>query len=419
MYARKEKAYITVRLPKVTKEGDEKEVVEYFIAMARRFFHKNKRAVILTWNESKTIKPLVETSTLPKVRSQMEQYIDMVFIEYNKAAYCQMRIAFDMEEERLLGDKWFKSRGYWLAKDKLQVHIICNTGWLMGSAAIQEANGKDLGEALRQLPIISEILLLVDIRMHGIKLKQQEKINKKDLVRAANVYGDYNKAATTRQTIRKIYKDGKKDDFPLRQKMQFIPNIADARYPVTTGTRSNIRVLRRKQKSFIKNIKTHKSNTIQGLDYYIEEYEVTLRQVIMGIITSTDEEKSVFISVEDASGTSAVFTFHKNNSDEARQLVSALPIVLEMKYGPRIWTWFTEDAKAKTLGWFFDKKLGKIVSPDEQYMKDILKDSNWDNDSIEEQDEDEPLQMLSFDNKIVLNVPAKSNHYGYNGSVKT
>ena len=82
----------------------------------------------------------------------------------------------------------------------------------------------------------------------------------------------------------------------------------------------------------------------------------------MGIRISTGEDKSVFISVKDAGGTSAVFTFHKNNADEARQLVTALPIVLEMKYGPIIWTWFTEDAKAETSGWFFDKKLGKLVS---------------------------------------------------------
>jgi hypothetical protein len=189
---------------------------------------------------------------------------------------------------------------------------------------------------------------------------------------------------------------------------------------VTTGTRSNIRVLHSKQKLFIKNIKTHKSNTIQGLDYYIEEYEVTLRQMKMGIRTSMDDDKSVFIPVKDAGNISAVFTFHKKNLDKARQLVTALPIVLEMKYGPRIWTWFTEDAKAETPGWFFDKQLGKIVSPDKQYMKDILEDSDWDDDLIEEQDEDEPLQRFSFDNKIVLNAPAKSNHCdGDNGSVKT
>jgi hypothetical protein len=50
----------------------------------------------------------------------------------------------------------------------------------------------------------------------------------------------------------------------------------------------------------------HKSNTIQGLDYYIEEYKVTLWQVIMGIRTSTEEDKAVFISVKDAGGTSAL-----------------------------------------------------------------------------------------------------------------
>jgi hypothetical protein len=73
--------------------------------------------------------------------------------------------------------------------------------------------------------------------------------------------------------------------------------------------------------------------------------------------------------VEDAGDTSAIFTFHKNNADKARQLVTSLPIVLKMKYGARIWTWFTEDAKAKASGWFYDDKLGKIVSPDKQYTK--------------------------------------------------
>jgi hypothetical protein len=171
-----------------------------------------------------------------------------------------MRVTFDTEEERFFGDEWFKSRGYWLAKYKLlQVRIICNIGWLMGSAAIQEANGKDLGEALCQIPIISKRLLPVDIRMHGVKLEQQEKINKKDLVKSANVYGDYNKAAITRQTIRKIYKDGKKDGFPLGQKCDSFQTSQ------MRGTRSQLEPeltseyfgVRSKQKTFIKNIRTH------------------------------------------------------------------------------------------------------------------------------------------------------------------
>lgn len=158
---------------------------------------------------------------------------------------------------------------------------------------------------------------------------------------------------------------------------------------------------------------------IQGLDYYIEEYEVMLQQVIMGIGTSTNEDKAVFILVEDTGGTSAVFTFHKNNLDEAHQLVTSLPIVLERKYGARIWTWSMEDAKAETSVWFYDEENGKIVSPDEQYTKEILEDSNWDDDSIEEQDKEEPAQRFTFDNKIILSTPSKSNHYGDNGSVKT
>jgi hypothetical protein len=52
--------------------------------------------------------------------------------------------------------------------------------------------------------------------MHGIKLEQQEKINRKDQVKSANVYGDYNKAAQTRQTIRKIYKELKDERISTR-----------------------------------------------------------------------------------------------------------------------------------------------------------------------------------------------------------
>jgi hypothetical protein len=53
--------------------------------------------------------PLVDSLTLLKNYSQMEQYVDRVFIEYNKLAYCRLRIAFDIKEDGFFEDDCFLS----------------------------------------------------------------------------------------------------------------------------------------------------------------------------------------------------------------------------------------------------------------------------------------------------------------------
>eukprot|EP00978_Attheya_sp_CCMP212_P005014 scaffold11078_cov48-Attheya_sp.AAC.2 len=202
--------------------------------------------------------------------------------------------------------------------------------------------------------------------------------------------------------------------------MRFVPNIADPRYPVTSGTKSNIKILRGKQKSFLKNIRKQKSHTIQGLDFFIEEVNATLRQVIMGMRSSKDVEKTLFMSAEDDRGTRVTFTFHKHFEDEARHMVTVLPIMLQHLYGARIWSWFTEEAKAETSGWIYDKELGRVVSPDENYTAEMLNDSDWDDDSIEETEEQDLTRpTFKMNPKIILDRPAKSNHYNDNGTVKT
>ena len=123
------------------------------------------------------------------------------------------------------------------------------------------------------------------------------------MVKALHVYGDYNKMATIREVLRRIYREGLRKGFPLGVKMRFVPNIADPRYLVTAGTKSNIKILRGKQKSFLKNILKQKSHTIQGLDFHVEEIKATLRQVVMGMRSSESPDSMLFTSVEDDGGT--------------------------------------------------------------------------------------------------------------------
>ena len=94
--------------------------------------------------------------------------------------------------------------------------------------------------------------------------------------------------------------------------------------------------------------------------------------------------------------------------------------MLQHLYGPRIWTWFTDEAKQETSGWFYDEALNRVVSPDENYTKDMLDDVDWDDDSIEETEELETSRPTTFKmSKIVLDAPAKGNFYNDNGTIKT
>jgi hypothetical protein len=423
-YARKHTAYIKTKLPKVTNKDDdeaETEVVRAFSAMVQRLMTIDKRTIIYSWNDRKTVKPLVDGKPLPKTRAQMEIYVDRVFIQYGRAAYCRMKVGFDGEEDLFFGDNdWFSGKGYWYEKDELQVKITSNAGWFVGSAAIMEANVKDLAEAIRQHPLLKAKGLQISIRNHAIKIEQQEKIKPDDMIKALHVYGDYTRMGTLREVIRRIYKEGQKKGYPLGIKMRYVPNIADPRYPVTAGTKSNIKILRGKQKSFLKNIRKQKSHTIQGLDFYLETTKTTLRQVIMGMRSGEDPEKAIFLTIEDDGGTRATFTFHKKVEEEARHMVTVLPIMLQHLYGPRIWTWFTDEAKQETSGWFYDEALNRVVSPDENYTKDMLDEVDWDDDSIEETEEIEASRPTTFKmSKIVLDAPAKGNYYNDNGTVKT
>jgi hypothetical protein len=211
-YTRKHKFYIKTKLPKVINKDDaeaEAEVVKAFSAMVQRFLHLDSRAVILPWNDKKHVKPLTEGKSLPKSRDQMEQYVDRVFIQHNKAAYCRMKVSFDVDKDRFFGDTdWFSGKGCWYKKDFLQVKIITCAGWFVGSVAMVGGNVKDYLQAVSQHPLLVSKDIQVEIRAHAIKIEQQEKLKTDDMVKALHVYGDYNKMATIREVMRRIYREG-------------------------------------------------------------------------------------------------------------------------------------------------------------------------------------------------------------------
>ena len=146
----------------------------------------------------------------------------------------------------------------------------------------------------------------------------------------------------------------------------------------------------------------------------------TLREAVMGLRSSTQPEKNLFVSVEVGIRSSAVtFVFHKSMEDEAMGVIPTLPLVMEELIGPRAWSWFHEDARMDISGFRWDKNRG-IVPTDEAegWTKDNLED-------LGEEDYKEGLSQSKYNPEIdtgplIIDLlsPGK-NQYGDNHSIKT
>ena len=116
-----------------------------------------------------------------------------------------------------------------------------------------------------------------------------------------------------------------------------------------------------KHENFLKKTSTAVGYTIIGLDYYIEDYQVTLRQAIMSIRSTTEPDYNLFTAVDDMSYSNrVVFAFRKSFEAEAAAAIPGLPLILEGYYGHKVWTWFSEEAKQETEAFEWDPQQGLI-----------------------------------------------------------
>ena len=82
-----------------------------------------------------------------------------------------------------------------------------------------------------------------------------------------------------------------------------------------------------KHKTFIKKTSTGVGYNIIGLDYYIEDYQVTLRQAIMSIRLASEPNYNLFTAVDDMNYSNNVtFAFRKSLESEALAAIPGLPL---------------------------------------------------------------------------------------------
>ena len=100
----------------------------------------------------------------------------------------------------------------------------------------------------------------------------------------------WEQAGRCRSAPAKIYSTSNKGTYPHATQAQFIPNPLNSRFITSVQARAMAAKAQSKHKAFIKKTSTDVGYNIIGLDYYIEDYQVTLRQAIMSIRSASESD---------------------------------------------------------------------------------------------------------------------------------
>jgi hypothetical protein len=248
-------------------------------------------------------------------------------------------------------------------------------------------------------------------------------------VKAIHIVVGASQASQARDKYSHVYGSRNQGGVPQGIQMRFVPDISDSRFPITKNTRLKAIKMMSKQKMFLANTKYVNTSTIAGIHIVIPKIGFSLCQVLMSIKSQDFPDLGQFISIDEKISDGAwtvIFTVHKDRHNEANALVPLLCIVLQAKYGPLIWEWFTDEAKEILTKYKWDSAQDKVVliepedefdcldiDSDDEYMQTICNMMNVD-------DEAQGVNGFDFDIDFVVADDARpKNQYGDTGSVRT
>ena len=378
------KKHMKFKSARITAEGQyeqEKEYITMVHELLKKLWQIDPDVILHQWNDMNAV-PLKKTSTLPTNKNAASAYINGAFLRQGQCAWVRMLMGHNKNDESFSDPTvkdWFRDKDMHFYREKIQAKVTCKAGWLLGSHG-SCLNPRDLEAALEMVPELQGIP--IEIRMEAIRVEK----GKQSGVKAAHVLAPWDKALKCRIALNMIYSKRAKSGYPLGKDMRFIPNIMDTRFITTEKTKMQVKKSISKQKYFLGKTQSATSYTIIGLDYVEPHIGSSLREILMGLRSNSEPEKNLFINVDEHMFTSTVtFLFHDDRTQEAMTAIPALPVILEAKLGPRIWNWFSEEAKELSAGYYWSDEAG-LKSTEDDRMTELLGDwgTEWGSDDDDE-----------------------------------
>jgi hypothetical protein len=402
------------------KEGGA-EAVGYFNYLSDHIFTKDKKAIIHIWNSENTGGTLTRKSDPLKNKSQITKFASQLFLRTGSKTEFRLRISHDVIPTLLELDSDTNGQ---ISHDHIQEKLRTIIGFLVGSSP-ETANLEDMREAHEHHPVLRGLKVLMQAQ--PIKLAPgKNAIPYKQQVSAVHVLVGESQSIDARARYSKVYGSRNEGGYPQGTPMRYVPDISDSRFPVTPSTRVKAIKMMSKQRMFLTNTMEIPTTTIAGLHLVIPKIGIhSLCQTLMSIKSFADPEMGLFISIDETADGLVKFTVHKTRYEEANALVPLLCIILEARFGPCIWEWFTDDAKRVLTKYKWDSESGMaiLIEPDDD---DEAMDIESDDEHTQEIcdllniDTEKTCNGFEFNiNFIIEEAPQSKNQYGDTGSVKT
>jgi hypothetical protein len=341
----------------------ETEFLEIMQEVLTKLWTIDSKLVVYPWKKGfEDGKPIQAGKTFPSNRDAFAEFTERIFLKRGENVWIRLHVGHNkslavLKENKMLDH--FRQKDMLVYKDNLQVKTTAKAGWLLGSHATV-LNPRDLEEALSLLPEMKDIP--IEIRIDWIVIDKGDKLG----LKAAHVLCEWENTLLCRRTLNKIY--GKKvDGYPLGRNMRFVPNITDQRFITTPATRKKVEASVKKQRLFATSVSSAISYIISDLDFYESHAGKTLRQALMQMRSKASPARNLFLAVDTSwNGTFVSFLFKKDLEGEVNAMLPALPLVLQAKLGTHVWTWFNEEARTNTAGYWWDPKKGIRTQGDDE-----------------------------------------------------
>jgi hypothetical protein len=328
-----------------------------FLEATEHIFAKDKKARILGF-QNDSVAAFTKKSVPMQTKSALKRYFSNGYFQTGKRPSGRIRISHDVEPSLLE----IESNQFSVIHEVIQEKDKTNIGFLVGSMP-DVANLEDMREAHGNHSVLKN-LKMVFVNEPISLTSGKSPIAWKEQVPAIHILVGESQSMLARKKYNEVYGSRNKGGYPQGVQMRFVPAIDDQRYPVTPSMKMKTIKMMCKQKVFLASLSTISTTTIAGLHHYIPKLGYNLCQVLMAMKSFKSPEMGLFISIDevlDDHNYMVTFTSHVDRETEAKSLVPLLCLVLEAKFGYRIWEWFTNDAKKASSQWRWDSELSSLI----------------------------------------------------------
>jgi hypothetical protein len=235
---------------------------------------------------------------------------------------------------------------------------------------------EQLAEEIRR-----KIGVKVGLRYRTISVNSKQKLSKDQMVPAIHIEIDERNYATNKLKIAQLYESKRTEGFPLGIKMRLCPQVQDATDPTTSTKFDRVRI---RQAAFLANIQRTNTWEVGVLDFPDPALNGhSIRSLVMGIRSSKDPDRKVFISVDKHyRGDGICFQYTNKQIDEGtawiKGLLPYLKTLFPIAVHGQLEKCFSEEAVNRAASCVWDPVKKCVVSAADTAIDAICED--WDLD---------------------------------------